>query len=1305
MTFNRAPRGKGKWPTEPWEALSRPDFGKRVAQEDTPRSGLTPTGEGCDAWDSPKRIAKGPAVAANGCTTKVDGAMEHIKVIVRLRPMAHRELSQGCTQVVAINGSSTLVQEVRAGGQPPRVFSFDACFSSSPNDPDYMSQEGVMEHIGNKAVQSALGGFNHCVFAYGQTGSGKSYSMLGATNSPGLTPWTLERLLEEKQRMNSPGSDKEMRLVVSHLEIYNDNIHDLLDVNMQGGGGFLKLVDHPQLGVYVPGLSEVPCESMQQIHRLLQYGAKARMVAATSMNDHSSRSHAVYIARVSILTGTRPAAGEQDARRELNAKLNFVDLAGSERQSKSSNEGQVFKEGCAINKGLTALGLVIRKLAEKKKGPSAVVPFRTAKLTFLLKDSLSGNSKTAMLATISPASEALDETIGTLRFAQSVKEIKTMAVQNSMCLVDRASMVETLQRELEVLRAQGQLVGHEREQQRQLQEQLQEQEQLIAALKRDHEAELEAARTTDKLREQVVQEMAVSPAFLQSSLGVDRLTPCLLNLSDDASLAGCLLYYFPDGLKRSVGSAQDSSIRLRGLGIPSCLCVIENDGNTALSLTKSSNEGRVVVDGQPLAAGSGQHSLRHGQRIFLGRAFAFKVVVPADAQHAEEDDNTDLLLNGLEDDCATIEHSPTWSNMQDFVRHMCQHMPDEHSYPFLEEVKLAVKICDEANEITAECRKGEGLTFEADITGATRPSVVVRVLKSWGPDAVPQKGCQQLYIWSTSQMMERLDRMRECYHEFCHSGVLEVDGLLDPWHEAHISCIWHGLTNIRSQLEDTLAVNRLLRSQKVMAIRRTLNIWLNDRSDRSLRPLFQAWSHEAARAAETRVVDEKLQRPSMRDGSDVPEEMGSRAPSRTSTVYRFAEKQESVVVEDRGADEDCGKILDRFEMLLDKLGPIVEPRKFVAAPAATSGASDPSASARGAAPVFWLPRHSSTSGLPSAGNKEEVPLVSGSPGPVYPMLVPRSLSSASSQLLRRPTSLRSLRQPPPAMFAEHHVIGAEKSAHSSSATLSTSATVSPPQVFEGGVQAEVFLVEEPVFGWRPAAPSAPPMAASPVRQAMAAVPVQAVLADLTERLAGRRVSPVRRLSPPTSPLLSAIPSPPRSPGEQSSPLPSVVPPVGQVTTLQAVPASQLVSGAPLRVATRINQERRPAAFAVTSQSSSGPPSPRPLSPVGVNVVRPLPPGRAMVSPRSIGSSASQPALSAVSRSRLAPALPMAASAGSPRVRARGLPAAAQPAVQALPVRSATAGLQAQKAAAASQPSAKSLPVRLKYARVSSTGSL
>eukprot|EP00927_Polykrikos_kofoidii_P044848 TRINITY_DN38721_c0_g1_i1.p1 TRINITY_DN38721_c0_g1~~TRINITY_DN38721_c0_g1_i1.p1 ORF type:complete len:1230 (-),score=154.74 TRINITY_DN38721_c0_g1_i1:449-4138(-) len=777
-----------------------------------------------------------------------DACPNHVRVAVRVRPFSQRELTLGCACVVSMNEATTVVHS-----SPSRAFKLDASFWSHDSSSEkFSSQEAVMNDLGVTTLRSALGGFNCTVFAYGQTGSGKSHSIFGSKSAPGLIPWTSGQLFAEKQRLDVEGA-QELCISVSYFELFGEDIRDLLhDAN--GCNETLHVVDHPKIGLHIPSLANISCDTFDDFQSLLRYGTKARVLSATSMNDHSSRSHAIFTLTVKRLFGKRPQAGD-DVRRSVDSKISFFDMAGSERQSKTSGLA-TSKEGCANNRGLVALGEVVQKLSQSSKNRSVNVPFRISKLPLLLKDALSGNDMVQMIATISPASDNMDESIGTLMFASAVQRIPLKPIANVHAGQDRKALADHLQLEVHTLQArlakQPEAVTSQV-----IESELRDKMSRLGALTENYQTRLKQAKAFIEAREMVVEEM-------EMSRDCDKSTPYLLNMSDDATLAGCLLYYILAGEQRTVGSSQDSSIQLRGIGIPSRLCVLENKGNISLTIAKCGEKGRVVVSGKPLESGR-QQMLRHGQRIFLGRAFAMKAYLPAASsmpsppqRSMTPDDPRNVLLDSLEDDSAAIDHSPMWKYMQDFVHHMIKQMPTEHANAFIEEVKLAVKVCDEANDITFECRPGEGLSFECDITGAMRPSVVVRVLKSWGRESDGSEQCQQLYIWSSSQMMERLDRMKECYHAFIHKGVLEVNSLEDPWHEIQVTDVWQHVPAARiPSNEKTLAVSAFADigsdtvatdSEGFAAVlpslerkRKALNAFFRGSGERMLRPVLLAW--------------------------------------------------------------------------------------------------------------------------------------------------------------------------------------------------------------------------------------------------------------------------------------------------------------------------------------------------------------------------------------------------------------------------------------------------------------------------------
>ena len=269
-------------------------------------------------------------------------------------------------------------------------------------------------------VSNAFAGYNVCVFAYGQTGSGKTYTMMGSEHDRGLIPRICESMFLKMVEGRSKVEGTTYKVEVSYLEIYNERVKDLLKKNSTHN---LKVREHPSQGPYVQDLSKHLVMEYRDILRLMEQGNDLRTTAATNMNDTSSRSHAIF-------TITFVQAGYLSGMPyETLSKIHLVDLAGSERANATGATGQRLKEGAHINKSLVTLGSVISALAEAsaraaaKSAAKTFIPYRDSVLTWLLKDSLGGNSKTIMIATISPADVNHNETLSTLRYANRAKNI------------------------------------------------------------------------------------------------------------------------------------------------------------------------------------------------------------------------------------------------------------------------------------------------------------------------------------------------------------------------------------------------------------------------------------------------------------------------------------------------------------------------------------------------------------------------------------------------------------------------------------------------------------------------------------------------------------------------------------------------------------------------------------------------------------------------------------------------------------------------------------------------------------------
>ncbi|KAM4737472.1 kinesin-like protein KIF1B isoform 17-T17 [Anableps anableps] len=383
-----------------------------------------------------------------------------VKVAVRVRPFNSRETSKESKCIIQMQGNTTTILNPKAPKEPAKTFSFDYSYWShtTPEDPCFASQNRVYNDIGKEMLEHAFEGYNVCIFAYGQTGAGKSYTMMGKQEEgqEGIIPMLCEDLFE---KINEDCNKEELSysVEVSYMEIYCERVRDLLNPKNKGN---LRVREHPLLGPYVEDLSKLAVTSYTDIADLMDAGNKARTVAATNMNETSSRSHAVF----TIVFTQKKHDSETDLTTEKVSKISLVDLAGSERADSTGAKGTRLKEGANINKSLTTLGKVISALAEvdnctsksKKKKKTDFIPYRDSVLTWLLRENLGGNSRTAMVAALSPADINYDETLSTLRYADRAKNIKCNAVINED---PNNKLVRELKDEVarlkELLRAQG----------------------------------------------------------------------------------------------------------------------------------------------------------------------------------------------------------------------------------------------------------------------------------------------------------------------------------------------------------------------------------------------------------------------------------------------------------------------------------------------------------------------------------------------------------------------------------------------------------------------------------------------------------------------------------------------------------------------------------------------------------------------------------------------------------------------------------------------------------------------------------
>jgi hypothetical protein len=340
-----------------------------------------------------------------------------------------------------------------------KSFTFDKSFwSHNEKDAHYAQQHDIYASFGEEFLDHNFDGYHTCIFAYGQTGSGKSYTMMGTLDQPGLIPRTCRGLferIEEEQNGNIT-----YNVHVSYFEIYNEHVKDLLTPKTNPPT-YLKIRESKSDGVYVQNLTDEPVKSYEDIEKLMKMGDMNRTTASTKMNDTSSRSHAVFTLTLKQIQHDIAT----DSTIERLARMRLVDLAGSERATRTEATGQRLREGSNINQSLTTLGRVIAALADPKRQRASrltglqnqakrradIVPYRDSVLTWLLKDSLGGNSKTAMVACISPTD--YEETLSTLRYADQAKRIRTKAHvnQDAVSAAERDAKILEMQETIKAL--------------------------------------------------------------------------------------------------------------------------------------------------------------------------------------------------------------------------------------------------------------------------------------------------------------------------------------------------------------------------------------------------------------------------------------------------------------------------------------------------------------------------------------------------------------------------------------------------------------------------------------------------------------------------------------------------------------------------------------------------------------------------------------------------------------------------------------------------------------------------------------
>uniref|UniRef100_A0A8C9X0P7 plus-end-directed kinesin ATPase n=1 Tax=Sander lucioperca TaxID=283035 RepID=A0A8C9X0P7_SANLU len=627
-------------------------------------------------------------------------ATASVKVAVRVRPFNSREMGKDSKCIIQMSGNTTTILNPK---QPKenKSFNFDYSYWShtTPEDINYASQVQVYKDIGEEMLLHAFEGYNVCIFAYGQTGAGKSYTMMGRQekDQQGIIPLLCEDLFTKIHGSNNDNS-MGYSVEVSYMEIYCERVRDLLNPKNKGN---LRVREHPLMGPYVEDLSKLAVTSYNDIQDLMDSGNKARTVAATNMNETSSRSHAVF----NIIFTQKKHDMDSENTSEKVSKISLVDLAGSERADSTGAKGTRLKEGANINKSLTTLGKVISALAEqesippnknkKKKKVESFIPYRDSVLTWLLRENLGGNSRTAMVAALSPADINYDETLSTLRYADRAKQIRCNAVINEdpnnrlvrelkeevarlrdllfsqglgdiietvlpknfvnnrqavnqrgdLSAVSNAMTGMSPSPSLSVMSSRAGSINnlHDRifsPASEEAIERLKETEKIIAELNETWEEKLRRTEAIRMEREALLAEMGVAMREDGGTLGVfsPKKTPHLVNLNEDPLMSECLLYYIKDGItkvgRENAKTRQD--IVLSGH-------FIKDEHCTFSSTTGPQGEGCVILEpcegSETYVNGKRVSSptvLRSGNRIIMGKSHVFRFNDPEQARLERE---------------------------------------------------------------------------------------------------------------------------------------------------------------------------------------------------------------------------------------------------------------------------------------------------------------------------------------------------------------------------------------------------------------------------------------------------------------------------------------------------------------------------------------------------------------------------------------------------------------------------------------------------------------------------------------------
>lgn len=697
-----------------------------------------------------------------------------IRVVARIRPQLPKEADEiDCVEVL---DETQIVIRSETGEQ--KLFCVDEVFDSRL---DNVTQATVYSRLGTDLIAQVLKGFNVCILAYGHTCSGKTYTMLGdGTGTPstvGRGAGLLPRFVKDIFQKFSEGLDQteEPKCTLEFYELYQESILDLL---APVGEGRKRVVHvHPRYGVRIEGLSSAVVKNGEEALSMLQFGNQMRTVASTTMNERSSRSHAIFTLRVEVAIppaqGTFPesafgeekAAAEARAGTHLSSTIMFIDLAGREDQLVTTNKDERFREMCHINTSLFYLTHLITKLSDGQVQKGSLADFRNSKLTLLLSQALAGNCATACVATLAAAQCYYDDTQTTLNFAQKVKNIQTRPIVNNktsrLVLNDLEAEVRSLKFKLNM--AQGSEADRELE--------LLAAQAMIDHYKTSWEEAVNKSENAKTLRKQAKGSRCMAGFCLDGEHGA---APCpfLTKLSDDPSLQGCCNFILGRAVL-SIGCDSESDVTLKGVGLRAHMCTVHQDserGEIFVELARSRCESdgvdesdfddedeefgveppRVLVNGRALTHRERRRPLAHGDCLILGYAHAFRLVVPEPQFFLEGAGATDpgaiakgmLASLDMETAVSEVHNDGEYKEMLPYVRKLQTLVEEKVLEDLLKGLNIVCPLIEEANMLSLEVLGHGGMRFEPHVNfnfDMDLPKLVISVIQAHAMVDVPKR--------------------------------------------------------------------------------------------------------------------------------------------------------------------------------------------------------------------------------------------------------------------------------------------------------------------------------------------------------------------------------------------------------------------------------------------------------------------------------------------------------------------------------------------------------------------------------------